>query len=232
MKKWKIEWHIFAVTLLLAILNVLPVSASEEIGQKQETGSISLILKNLEAENSATEGVEFCLWKVGTVNEHGTPVIDENYGIPEYPQDSQSLDEAAEKIADMVLTESGQPDRIGITNQTGQVIFEEVQTGVYLICAEEDNPYGRIAPFLVQLPYWEEVEGQMEGPIYEVVSEPKASPYPEEEPEEPAPDKETSVQTGDDTQTGVRALIPAGAAVVAGAILFMRRRRKEEGADE
>ena len=75
----------------------------------------------------------------------------------------------------------------------------------------------------------EEVEGQMEGPVYEVVSEPKASPYPEEE---PVPDKETSVQTGDDTQTGVRALIPAAAAVAAGAVLFMRRRRKEGDADE
>lgn len=224
------------LTAVLAVtLAAASVSAGEEKGTfggtGNEPGSIRIILKDLEAEGSALEGVEFGLWKVGTVDENGRPQIEERYGIGDYPQDSQSLDEAAKKISDALWAASKGPDRTETTDQGGCLLFDQVEPGVYLLRAGEDNPYGEISPFLVQLPYWEEIEGQMEGPVYEVEAEPKASPHPVES-ETTDPGK-TAAKTGDETSTAGYLLVLTAAVLALITIAVLKRKElkkeKEEG---
>lgn len=237
-KKGRKRGHILAgaLTAVLAVmLAAAPVSAKEEKetlrGTGNEPGSIRIILKDLGAETSSREGVEFGLWKVGTVNEYGTPVFDERYGLKGYPQDSQSLDEAAKKISDALSSAAKGPDRTETTDQGGCLLFDQVERGVYLLRAGEDNPYGEISPFLVQLPYWEKIEGQMEGPVYEVEAEPKASPHPVES-ETTDPGK-TAAKTGDETSAAGYLLVLTAAVLALITIAVLKRKElkkeKEEG---
>lgn len=233
-RKGRKRYYSLLFVVLLILVGTLPVFASENTGIQEEKGTIRLILKDLETENSSGEGVEFGLWKVGTVNENGTPQIDEEYGVGEYPQDSRSLDEAARKMAHMLKEGQKEADRKAATGQGGSLLLDQVEPGVYLLQAGENNPYGMISPFLVQLPYWEEIEGQMEGPVYEVTVEPKASPYPAKPGETPEPDGTgPAAKTGDETSPAGYFLILAVTVLALGAIVVLKRKEfreeKEEG---
>ena len=72
----------------------------------------------------------------------------------------------------------------------------------------EENAYGEVDPFLVTIPYYELVEGKVEGPKYEVSAIPKASPSREEM-------EEVSVKTGDTTQAEGYLIAGAGAVLTA-----------------
>ena len=213
--------------LLLAVFMMalvsLPARASEG-GEGNSSGSVRIHLKDLESAGSERSGVEFGLWRVGDVDEYGTPKIWEQYGIGEYPQDSASMQEAADKLEGMAADR--QADLSGVTDQNGEVLFDRVAQGVYLICAAEGNPYGEISPFLVQLPYWEEVGGQMTGPIYQVEAEPKASPYPPEEPDTEEPDV---VKTGDTADPGTMAWALVCAACATALAARIRTKNKVKG---
>lgn len=209
------------------------------------SGSIAVSLKDLDSSGSDRAGVEVQMYRVGDVDTDHRPVLDARYGIGEYPQDGGTLDAAAAKIAGQI-TEP--PARTGKTDAQGSIRFNRMEDGVYLITIPEDNHYGTVSPFLVQLPYYEEVNGVMEGPIYEVEAQPKASPYEPEEPEKPVPpdkpvkpDRPTkpdkpvkpqdgqpsrpAAKTGDTNETAGYALM-AGLAITG--ILYIRIRRRRE----
>lgn len=222
--------QILAAAFLAAAM-ALPVSASGE------TGSVRVALRDLGTGSSIREGVEFHLWKVGTVTEDSVPVIDEAYGIPEYPGTGQEVEEALEQIQDLL---QGEPEQTGRTGPDGVLSFEAVEPGVYLLEAGEENPYGVIAPALIHLPYWEEVQGELEGPVYEVTIEPKASPYPEKPETESVPTdapetditEDTAVQTGDWARAGLLGAGMAAAFFLAVTMALTRRRQESRRRNE
>lgn len=183
MRRGKKKFIVTAVLMLLLLLEVLPAFGASGDTGKERMGSIEIGLKDLETENSSRNGVVMNAWKVGTVDEYGSPRFDASYGIKEYPQNAESLEIALEKISGMIRREA---DLTAVTDASGAAGFSQVEPGIYLIRAAEDNPYGKVLPILVQLPYWEEVEGQMQGPKYDVEVQPKASANPVNTPEPPS----------------------------------------------
>lgn len=228
-KRWRKLLAAGAILLVLSVGKASSLLAAEQ-DQPEIKGSIQITLRELDAENSAAEGVEFSLWKVGSVDAYGTPHLEEEWGIKEYPQDSESLDKAAHYISSLRL---GEPEQRGKTDSGGQILFPELDPGIYLIKADAGNPYGKLSPFLVQLPYWEEVNGQMEGPVYAVKMEPKASPYPEETEKEDQSSKadEDVVKTGNWENPERYFVIMAAAFLVGYGVKRKSDRDKKAGGD-
>ena len=137
------------------------------------SGSVHISFKDLQTKESNPGNVPILLYQVGEVDEYGAPEFYQEYGISEYPQDSEALDAAAAKVAAAV---KGEVIYTKKTDAKGEALFADVKTGVYLVTIPEDNQYGQVTPFIIQLPYYEEVNGQMNGPLYDVKAEPKASP--------------------------------------------------------
>lgn len=164
-----------AVLTFVLMLTALPVSAAAGRAAAEKTGSIQIILKDLHSQRSVTEGVKFRLWKVGTVDEKGAPAFERRYGIEAYPETGEELVETVEKLEGEVC---GEPDRLEETDAQGTTSFCELERGIYLIRAEEDNPYGLIAPSLISLPYWNGMEGMKGAWVYEAEIRPKALPHP------------------------------------------------------
>jgi len=181
------------ICLLVCSLSALFIGLSTAVqvqAAKAETtqkGTIQVTLKDLKSENSSRENVEVDIYRVGTVDEHGKPEFDKVYGLGDYPQDTVSMEKAVESLNKKV---TGEPDLSGKTDSQGIKSFSDVEPGIYLIRIKDHNSYGKVSPFLIHLPYYEELNGMMEGPFYEVKAEPKASPNKPEPPEEPKPPKE------------------------------------------
>ena len=228
-----------ALLLALLFLCVQPVKAEEL--DTDRTGSIRIELRTME-EPSKREGVELQIWKVGEVDPYGKPIFDPTYLQKDYPQDSASLDAAAKELAGKM---TGEPKLQKKTDAAGVAEFGKVSAGIYLVCADKDNPYGIVSPFLIHLPWWEEAEQKF---VYEVKAEPKASPEEPDEPEKPdkpdkpddddsdepgtpsqPPEQIRSAQTGDDTPIGYyTGLLTASLAAIGGSGIWLWMRRKRE----
>lgn len=181
------------------LLNSVPAFAA------QETGSIQINLKDLGRTNSVRENVEVQVYRVGTVNAQNQPQFHDGLGLKEYPQTGEALDAAAKQIAAKI---TALPDYTGKTNGDGSAAFANVSPGIYLIKIPDGNAYGTVSPFLVELPYYETVNGQLQGPVYQVTAEPKAEPNPTPDPTpDPTPNPTTEDQpqkseTESETESG------------------------------
>ena len=220
----------FKILVLMAAC-VIGISAGERTAAAG-TGEIRVRLKDLQTQLSEREGVPVEGYQVGTVDTFGKPVLEEKYGIGDYPQDSASLDQAAEKIFGML---EGEPLLEGKTDQGGNVTFS-VEEGVYLIRVKGEDRYGTVKPFLINLPYYEEVNGELRGPLYEVEAEPKAAPpeavvtpKPTETPKPTVPPKPTGTpgggaETGEDSGIVWYSALAALALLGSGTAWYRRRR--------
>lgn len=169
-KKRKRQWKALEAVLLLGTL--LCLLAYPAWGA---AGTVHIRLKDFKSPGSVRAGVEVQLYQVGTVDENHRPAFAEEYAIGEYPQTGGALDAAAKTLAAGL---KGEPAYRKQTDEEGTAYFEAVEQGIYLVHIPEKNPYGAVEPFLFQLPYFEEVNGQMEGPVYQVEAVPKAVPNP------------------------------------------------------
>lgn len=153
---------IFITGLLLGNMNVMAA----------ETGTIKVTLQELQSSDSSRDKIPVALYQVGIVGEDGNPTIDANYGIADYPQNAEAVSATAEKIAAFIKEE---PVDEKNTDANGYVEFGNVGPGVYLVLFQMDNAYGKVSPILLNLPYYQKVDGKMEGPVYTVEISPKAS---------------------------------------------------------
>lgn len=227
MKKRTGRWRRLAALCLgigLLAAGSLPAAA--------KSGEIRVQLKELGAENSSREGVEVELYPVGRVDAFGKPSFDPAYGMGDYPQNSQELDAAAGALSGLV---TGAPGQSGKTDGKGRIAFS-VEEGVYLIRVKGEERYGTVKPFLINLPYYEEVNGELRGPLYEVEAEPKAAPpeavvtpKPTETPKPTVPPKPTGTpgggaETGEDSGIAWYSALAALALLGSGAAWYRRRR--------
>lgn len=158
----KVKKVLLAVSIL-AILSVRTVSAQESmVGGEEpiEQGSIQIILPD-ESGNLKKEGVEFqCIRVADLVN-------GEYFFFQDLPIEKKSglqetmTAEEQEQIA-KALAEQEYDSKIERTDQNGELLFEDLTVGVYLLKAKDGKAYGTISPALVAVPTWNEIEKEME----------------------------------------------------------------------
>lgn len=155
------------------------------------SGSVTIKLKELQSEGSIREGVEFSLYQVGEVSETGAPFFYDRYQIKKFPVKAEETAAAAAiliKGLEEEMFERKQTDARGI------LTFEDLERGVYLIMANEDNSYGKITPVILYQPSYELVNGVQTGPNERITVVPKAEPYPDET------DKPIETETNTETE--------------------------------
>lgn len=161
----------------------------------KDTGSISITLSDGKGEGTSKEGVEFSCLKVADI-EKGEYILSDEYeglGIDiNELQNSSDLEAAATKIAEI----AGNGTLI-TTDMNGKLTFSDLDVGVYLIEASNDDNYDDVTPLLISIPTWNEDEGVMD---YEVNVIPKHTLKPET-PEEPCQQTKPCPQTGVDSYT-------------------------------
>lgn len=176
--------------------NTLLPSNRLSLVSSEEKGSISITLSDGKGEGTSKEGVEFSCLKVADI-EKGEYILEDGYeglGIDiNELQNSSDLEAAATKIAEV----AGEGTLV-TTDMNGKLTFSDLDVGVYLIEASNDENYDDVTPLLISIPTWNEDEGVMD---YEVNVIPKHTPKPVETPEEPCQQTKSCPQTGVDSYT-------------------------------
>lgn len=136
-------------------------------------GTISLTLTDGKT-GTSKQDVEFALTKVADVTK-GEYVLDKSYGDIGVDlnniKNASDLEAAAKKLVDV----AGR-DTVIKTDMNGKITFSDLEVGVYLIQATNDEKYDDVTPLLVSIPTWSEKEGNM---MYDVKVIPKHTPKPE-----------------------------------------------------
>lgn len=216
MKKSKIISKIL-ITIITFMFFMIPIYAAE--------GTITIELKELETNK---KDVVFELYHVGKVDEKGAPVIDPIYGNYDSFEKAEEVETLVKELCGKVKKE---PEYRGKTNNNGALMFSQLEEGVYLVIAKEMKNYGEIQPFLVMLPYYQEVHGKIEGPLYQIRIEPKASKTETEEPSKPNDPKDPEDITHTNDSSGIERYMymMAGSGMLCILIIFISIRRKGNG---
>lgn len=165
----------------------LKKSITEMTETEERTGSVTVCIE-AEREENIVNGIRFFCKKIGEVK-NGAYELE-----PEYQETNVNLNqiknasdlrEAAENLRacerqDAGNTTAQRSSRIqsNATDINGEARFSELETGVYLIYAENNPAYDVIEPSLIAIPTWSEAEGRM---LYDVEISPKHGPRPKED---------------------------------------------------
>lgn len=210
--KWR---RMVYFTLIFLLFCFIKITAADD------SNVINICLKDI---GTPMENVRFEAYKVGILKEN-QPVIDNRFQIPVFPDKAYILDHTARKISEM-LTEKA--NRIAMTDTSGFLSFDGLESGVYLIRMSGKNPYGKISPFLVFLPCFENgVE------IHSIEVEPKASPPDKYTHETPAREQNSTaspgkVKTGDAAQIKPYVILAVLSLIICAVLLPERKIRKGE----
>lgn len=181
----------------------------------EQTGSIQVHLTDGKS-GTKKEGVEFQCIRVADLCAGNYELLElyQDSGISfEKIQNSNEADAAAKKLAEYSVEGTK-----GKTDANGDLLFADLQVGVYLLRAEDNKEFDEIAPALIAIPTWNEESGMMQ---YEVRLEPKHTPRPD------APGKPEAPQTGLKDHTRQYALLAIGCFAGAGVLLAAGRKRKD-----
>ena len=204
----------------LFIMFMLTLTTLKAVG-----GTIDIHLKDFP--NAEKAGVTFTLYKVGSMSDDGKADLYETYDMS-LPDTAEGL----QKLAQELVEQPGK-EKVGkqMSDEKGYLSFHNVENGIYLLVPSDMERYGKVDPFIVTLPMYEDMDDGYQGPSYHLQIEPKASPNnepekpnppvdpdeptppiepekptPPEKPEEPTKDM-TLTQTSDTSQTDLYALL-------------------------
>lgn len=180
----KVRVCLFSVIVfLLSLLG----SVSLTFASNDAKGDIRIALTNL---GTSVSGVTFKLYRVGTV-ESGVPKLDTQYGYSFYPETGEALDNLAKDLSTKVTAAESY---VGVVDAQGKLEITGIADGVYLVQAQGTDTYGKISPFMLNLPYMDDISHVL---TWVADIEPKASPNsvptvaptvaPTKAPEEPKP---------------------------------------------
>lgn len=157
------------ILLFIFLLSCISVSAKQNIPD-DSLGSIQIEL--IESASSQNKNVEFGLVWIADILE-GQYVLKEPYchsGIElNHLYTANDIQKAAVALKKLIF----QPDKTQKTNNEGMAIFDNLETGVYLVYAMHDQEH--IEPSLVALPSWNEDKQNMQ---FHVKLYPKQSSLP------------------------------------------------------
>lgn len=148
----------------------------DKLSQVEErTGSIKITLTDGK-KGTSKEGVELSCLKVADVV-NGEYVLEEGYkdlGVDLNDiKNASDLEAAATKIAKVAGAGT-----LHTTDMNGVTSFDELEVGVYLLTATNDQNYDDVTPFLIGIPTWSDTEMDM---VYDLEVTPKHTPKPEKE---------------------------------------------------
>ena len=174
--------------LALLLLLCLPLSAAAHpVPDEQKDGQCSITV-SMTYKGKAVRGGKLALYKVGDVAENDgnysfVPVEAIRGDIPEFGDiESPELAGKLAKLEKKLTPVTADPVTVG---KDGKATFSNLTFGLYLVVQKTAaSGYGKIAPFLVSVPYLYRDEYQ-----YEVTSQPKTDL------EREAPTKPTSPPT-------------------------------------
>ena len=165
---------ILLITAITVMLTAIPVSAKENV-QEERSGLIQVKLTETE-DGIQKEGVGFQCIKIADIK-NGEYVLVEEYQNSEININeiytAEDMEEATKKFV-----ASGAEAEEKKTDYTGEVVFENLEAGVYLLKADTVDENYRISEALVSVPMWNEALGKME---YEVSVFPKQTKRQEKE---------------------------------------------------
>lgn len=107
------------------------------------------------------EGIEFQCVKVADIVEGEYIFYEEiSCGIKGGTNEMMTAKEQEQMAS--ALAEKTYDSDIKQTDSKGEVLFDDLGVGVYLLKAKDSKAYGRISPSLVAVPTWNEIEKEME----------------------------------------------------------------------
>lgn len=168
---------LFAFTMLFGMTaHVWAEGSDGEPYEDERKGSITVTLKEEEGMNR--EGVQMNLYKVGNVDVSqgylDFSLVDDLDGLAVDLNDITSAEAnttIAGTLADAVEERNLKMAGSLWTDANGQVTFEDLEQGMYLVLQGKANAYGTILPSVVPVPYANETSWN-----YDVEIEPKATP--------------------------------------------------------
>ena len=168
MKKVK---KFLSAIFILTMLAVIPAAAKDVA--EERSGSIHVCLTDGE-EGSQKQGIEFQCIKAASL-EDGEYILTgmfKDSGIDLNHMDfADEIDTAAKRLAGYDVSGISQK-----TDSNGEAVFENLESGVYLIKAANSEKYDLISPLLVSVPMWDEMKKEMQ---YDVTVIPKHAPQKE-----------------------------------------------------
>ena len=171
----------------------------------KDKASIYIGLKDIETPMS---GVDFEIYQLASYDSSdGTFHYVPEWNISSIPEQSDELDKYAEELSKNIKTPSV---ALCTTDESGHA-FTDIDCGVYLLIPSKTEKYGDVSPFILRLPYLDEIGGSYNW-VYDADVEPKVTipgmetptPTPTVTPVPDATVKGTSdVDTGDYTNISV-----------------------------
>ena len=221
--------RILSLMLALMLLASLAVSVSaHDVPDRSRLGSVTITMTH---RGDPIPGGSLKLVRVADV------VSDDGDYLFAYPADFAECTipvtelDSADLPAELAVI-AKEKDVAGVTqtiDELGQVVFSDLELGLYLLIQEEAAPgFKKVNPFLVSVPYND--NGTY---IYDVDTAPKNLPGPEEEPTEP-PTEPTEPPDGPDLpQTGqtnwpVPVLAMMGMLLVLAGLGFCKAGKRED----
>lgn len=154
--KGKRKGRIYKLLAVLGMIALLCPRAERVYAapETSTTGSITIQLSELNAENSNKEGVKFTYYQVGTWDTtfEKWKLVDALSGTNvdfSALKNNGDWDNAAKTLETSASLLSGTETT---TNEEGQLELTDLPLGMYLMIPEENNNYGVMSPFLVGLP--------------------------------------------------------------------------------
>lgn len=223
--------------LAAAVMLLMPLSASAsyelyEIADEDESASLTVTLSvtdNSTYEETAVEGAVVCIYKVAAYEEDGGGITYVPCGdYVDYEVDYEGMttsesNELALELAEILPSLGGTESMTGVTDEDGQVTFDDLEFGIYLVTqANEVDGFEQMAPYIIQVPYYDGTDW-----TYDVESYPKtAIEIIVEEPESVTPGSDTT-DTGDAAYIFPAVLVLA--VMAAAAVLIVRKKRAVSG---
>ena len=214
------------ICLILTVIFMMTLLFQPGIVRTAGCASVTVQLEVL-SQPSQRQGVILNLYRVGEVSDVGLPVLQESYGITEYPQSARQTEKAASYIAAHLDVEA---EQVLKTSAEGSAVFRDIDNGVYLLIAKSPNAYGIIDPVLFHIPYYEVIDGVKKGPLFQITVKPKAAANEYQNAQQQETQNNKNQQEGQDVGTGDDSNLISYillAALAAGGILclFIKKRK-------
>lgn len=145
---------LFLLVFFLCTINVFGDETSTELD-----GAIHVKMEKY-SPKSENEYISFCLTKVGEIS-NGEYIFHTKYikSKERYSIDTSALiiGEAVEEMLKQV-----DPEMEGVINEKGELVFDHLEDGVYLLYPKTKYEHMDIEPSLVSIPIYNEINGKMD----------------------------------------------------------------------
>lgn len=188
------------VSILFAIFLSLLFTVKEPVYAVQTNGTITIILNR---ELGSKEGVEFNIYKVGewdltTENwKLVTGLTSAQFSALSKTSDNSAWISAANDLSSQIEDAGMLPAESKATDESGKLISNNLDLGMYLVIQEGANNYGTIEPFLISLPYKDN-----NGYNYSPEAYPKATAFPSSEGNTPTGNNKPAQSSTSNTNQG------------------------------